>query len=96
MVKKTNRDILRFQAYLKGHREPQAFENIPPKRLNSLILCYIHTVTKLDGGEYEPITIPGIMGSLDRYLREHDYQENVQHSALFKCARDMVKAKDLS
>ena len=92
-VKKTNRDILRFQVYVKGHGEPEAFENIPPKRLDSLMSCYVRTVTKLDGGEYEPSTITGIMGSLDRYLREHDYQENIQHSALFKSARDMVKAK---
>ena len=34
-----------------------------------------------------------IMGCLDRYLREHDYQENIQHLAIFKSARDMVKAK---
>ena len=93
MVKKTNRDILRFQVYVKGHGEPEAFENIPLKRLDSLMSCYLRTVTKIDGREYEPSTITGIMGSLDRYLHEHDYQENIQHSALFKSARDMVKAK---
>ena len=78
---------------MKGHGEPEAFENIPPKRLDSLMSCYVRTVTKLDGGEYEPSTITGIMGSLDRYLREHDFRENIQHSALFKSTRDMVKAK---
>ena len=37
---------------MKGHGEPEAFVNIPPKRLDSLMSCYVRTVTKLDGGEY--------------------------------------------
>ena len=92
-VKKTGRDILCFQAYLQEQGESRAFETIPPKRLDPLLSSYISTLRKLDGGEYEPSTITGIMGSIDRYLRESDYEVNIQRSPLFKSAQETGKAK---
>ena len=92
-IKKTERDILGFQAYLKEQGKSEAFETFPPKYLDPLISGYISTLRKLDGGEYEPSTITGIMSSIDRYLRESDYEVNIQHSTLFKSARGTVKAK---
>ena len=92
-VRKTDRDIMRFRQFLAAGNHPEAFETLSAATLDALIATFIRGLQKKDGGEYEQGTITGVHCSIDRYLREAEYEINIMHSPLFKSSREMVEAK---
>lgn len=83
-------------------KHPQINENrpihvIPPLELSDLLCRFIISVRRLDGEEYEPTVLRGMICSIDRHLRSHKYIESVNHSPLFHNVRETLakKQKDL-
>ena len=83
-VRKTDRDIMLFRQFLAAGNHPEAFKTLSAATLDALIATFIRGLQKKDGGEYEPGTITGVHCSIDRYLREAEYEINIMHSPLFK------------
>ncbi|XP_056009549.1 uncharacterized protein LOC130051556 [Ostrea edulis] len=77
--------------------ENRRLHEIPAKELNMYLARFFLSVRKPDGGEYEPDTLRGYLGSFSRYLRDNSYEHNIVESHLFSHAREvlMSKRKDL-
>lgn len=67
--RKTDSDMRLFLSFLMSKNEVRKPEFIPPDILNTLLSEFILGVTKRDGTEYEPSTLRGFVGSIDRHLK---------------------------
>ncbi|XP_053385813.1 uncharacterized protein LOC128550578 [Mercenaria mercenaria] len=91
--RKTTGDINLFQSFLQSKGKHRNLEFIPPDLLNQYLSEFLLSVTKKDGSEYEPTTLRGLMGSVDRHLRSKNYQYSVMSSIEFARSRQVLKTK---
>ena len=82
-----------FECYLAEQSEDRAICEIPPTELNVYIGQFLLCVRKVDGTEYEPVTLRSILGSIERYLRRHNYGYSVISGHEFSNAREALKCK---
>ena len=54
---------------------------------------FFATVRKLDGTDYEPISLRSIFSSLSRYLKDKGHPEQILESPYFNKTRESLKAK---
>jgi hypothetical protein len=54
------------------------------------------SVQKADGTEYEPLSLHSLFASLNRYLKEKSYPEQVMESSCFTKTRESIRAKQNS
>ena len=92
-VKKTNQHHRLLKKYLAFVGDTREVEVIPPNELNCILESFFVCVKKDNGDNYEPSTIRGMMGSIHRFLQEHNYEENIMSSAKFAGMRTIVSSK---
>ena len=82
-----------FESYLEEQSEARAIHDIPPTELNVYLGQFLLFVRKSNGEEYEPVTLRNILGSLERYLKRHNYSCSVISGFEFATAREALKCK---
>ena len=66
-LRKTDHDAKLFKAFIITQNEIRRFEELAPAELDILFGNFLVQIKKVDGSDYEPSTIRGLMYSLDRY-----------------------------
>ena len=92
-VRKTNYDMKIVKEFLAFKNEGRSLEEIEAKELNTLLEDYFICVRKSDGSQYEPATLRGMLSSLQRYLQEKKYSENLITSSKFSGMREILTSK---
>ncbi|KAE8605854.1 hypothetical protein XENTR_v10015349 [Xenopus tropicalis] len=90
-LKKTKFDLRIIQSYLLKAGEARELLKIPVEPLDDHLANFISTHRKQDGSEYEPGTLRGILGSLDRHFEKSNYPYAIYRSRDTKF-RKTVKA----
>ncbi|KAM4693978.1 uncharacterized protein O3C94_004444 [Discoglossus pictus] len=72
-LKKTKFDLRIIEMYLSKAQESRELLTIPVEELDDHLANFISTHRKQDGSEYEPGTLRGILGSLDRHFEKFNY-----------------------
>ncbi|KAH3888866.1 hypothetical protein DPMN_012908 [Dreissena polymorpha] len=91
--KKTVSDIKLFNQFLLYKQDSRNVENILAHELNNLICEFLLGVTKKDGLEYEPTTLRGIIGSIDRYLKHNNSYLSLMNDKDFSKVWEVMKSK---
>ena len=91
--KKTMYDMKLVNAYLMSKNETRLIQYIPPDELNNYLCNFILAVTKKDGSEYEPTTLRGFIGSVDRHLKSVNSPISVFRDKEFSKTREVLKRK---
>jgi hypothetical protein len=91
--RKTDSDMRLLLSFLMSKNEARKPEFIPPDILNTLLCEFILGVTKKDGNEYEPTTLRGFIGSIDRYLKEADCRMSIFRDIEFSKSRAVLTKK---
>ena len=91
--KKTVSDMKLFNQFLLHKQDSRNVENIPAHDLNNLICEFLLGVTKKDGSEYEPTTLRGIIGSIDRYLKHNNSNISLMNDKEFAKVWEVMKSK---
>lgn len=86
-----------LEDYLTEKQEYRNIHEIDPEELNGYLCEFILRVRQRDGKEYEPTTLRSIISSLDRYLKEHNYQTSIVRGIPFRQTMTVLanKGKDL-
>ncbi|XP_075073083.1 uncharacterized protein LOC142161403 [Mixophyes fleayi] len=88
-VRKTTSDIQTLQSFLSELNENRKIEEIPHTALDPLLSKFLLVVKRKDGNEYEPHTLRCMIGSIDRYLKEHSYT----HTIIYGNSKDFPLTK---
>jgi len=97
-AKKTLNDIQKFTRYLAVKGESRPMHHIEVEVLDDLIESYILSLRRKDGTEFEPVSLRGMISSLDRQLRRHKYTFSTMngHGPQFNLTRETYNAKKKS
>ena len=71
----TDNDVRKFKVFLVSQGESREPFQMDVALLGSYLSKYIQQMKRTDGDEYEPQTAKGTVYSIERYLKEHDYQK---------------------
>lgn len=93
-LKKTKFDLRIVQAYLQRAREERPLLSIPVEELDAHLANFIRTHRKQDGSEYEPGTLRGILGSLDRHFERCGYPHAIYRSRDTKFLKTVAAMKE--
>ncbi|KAM3913798.1 uncharacterized protein RB166_018965 isoform 3-T3 [Leptodactylus fuscus] len=88
-ARKTTSDIQTLQNFMSEMNENRKVEEIPHTELDTLLSKFILLVKRKDGNEYEPHTLRCMVGSIDRYLKEHSYH----HTIIYGNSKDFPLTK---
>ncbi|XP_056387734.1 uncharacterized protein LOC130282873 [Hyla sarda] len=88
-ARKTTSDIQTLQNFMSERNENRKIEVIPHTELDTLLSKFILVVKRKDGNEYEPHTLRCMVGSIDRYLKEHSYN----HTIIYGNSKDFPLTK---
>ncbi|XP_073540662.1 uncharacterized protein [Phyllobates terribilis] len=88
-ARKTTSDIQTLQNFLSEMNENRRIEEMPHTELDTLLSKFILVVKRKDGNEYEPHTLRCMVGSIDRYLKEHSYN----HTIIYGNSKDFPLTK---
>ncbi|XP_060566151.1 uncharacterized protein LOC132725108 [Ruditapes philippinarum] len=91
--KKTVSDMKLVNAFFNSKNEARLPEFIPPDQLNDYLCDFILAVTKKDGSEYEPTTLRGFIGSVDRHLKAAESTVSIFKDKEFAKTRAILKRK---
>ncbi|XP_075451372.1 uncharacterized protein LOC142492555 isoform X2 [Ascaphus truei] len=94
-LKKTKFDLRIIESYLAKVQEARGLLRIPVGELDEHLANFIVTHRKQDGSEYEPGTLRGILGSLDRHFEKSNYTHAIYRSKETKFQKTVkaMKAK---
>ena len=92
-VRKTISCVRRMTAFFFEKGEKRSVEQIPPNELDKLLCSFFREVKKLDGGEFEPMSLSAFQCALDRYLRDKNYPYNTLTDVDFALSRSVLNAK---
>ena len=76
-VRKTNSDIQKLQQWLEKQNEHRDIGTIPAQELDLHLARFFMTAKKLNGDEFEPVSLKSIHGSINRYLSEKNSSYNI-------------------
>ncbi|KAG8430844.1 hypothetical protein GDO86_019900 [Hymenochirus boettgeri] len=79
-MKKTKFDVRIVRSYLRRVGEMRELLEIPVEDLDGHLARFIASHRKQDGTEYEPGTLRGILGSLDRHFERSDFPWSIYRS----------------
>ncbi|KAM4030256.1 uncharacterized protein ACNLHF_018027 isoform 2-T2 [Anomaloglossus baeobatrachus] len=88
-ARKTTSDIQTLQNFLSEMNENRRIEEMPHTELDTLLSKFILVVKRKDGNEYEPHTLRCMVGSIDRFLKEHSYN----HTIIYGNSKDFPLTK---
>ncbi|KAM4771281.1 uncharacterized protein WCC33_003136 [Rhinophrynus dorsalis] len=93
-LKKTKFDLRIIQFYLLKVQETRELLKIPVEELDDHLSNFILTHRKQDGSEYEPGTLRGILGSLDRHFEKSNYPYAIYRSRETKFKKTVKAMKE--
>ena len=67
---KTQSDLKAWKRFCLAENESRELGDIPEDELNLLLCKFFKNVRKLDGTEYEPVSLTSFQRSLQRFLNE--------------------------
>ncbi|KAL3890345.1 hypothetical protein ACJMK2_002629 [Sinanodonta woodiana] len=81
--------------FLQSEGEQRFREFIPPCNLNTVqhISHFILSVRNKGGDEFEPLSLRGMISSIDRYLRTKSYGVSIINDIKFHKSRSVLKMK---
>ncbi|KAL3890135.1 hypothetical protein ACJMK2_002462 [Sinanodonta woodiana] len=81
--------------FLQSEGEQRFREFIPPCDLNTVqhISHFILSVRNKGGDEFEPLSLRGMISSIDRYLRTKSYGVSIINDIKFHKSRSVLKMK---
>ncbi|XP_066443533.1 uncharacterized protein [Eleutherodactylus coqui] len=88
-ARKTTSDIQTLQNFMSEMNENRRIEEMPHTELDTLLSKFILLVKRKDGNEYEPHTLRCMVGSIDRFLKEHSYN----HTIIYGNSKDFPLTK---
>ena len=90
---KTSQDLNLMHSYLVSQGEHRQIHEIPPDQLCDYLSAFLFAVRKKDGGEYEPTSLRGFLGSFERHLKNKNYGFSIINDDKFHRCRAVLKAK---
>ena len=90
---KTQSDMKAWKWFCLQQDENRELCDIPADELNLLLCKFFKTVKKLDGTEYEPVSLTCFQRSLQRSLNERGSDMNIIDGDKFKLSREVLSAK---
>ena len=95
--RKTKQHVALFIKFLETKEEKRLPYGIPPRELDNYLAMFFLSVrkeTSVDGcREYEPCTLKGMQSSIERYLKENNYEEEITKSCKFFTSREALASK---
>ena len=61
-------------------------EVLVPDTLDSILQRFFTEINKKDGKDYEPSSLTAMQNSIDRYLRQSNYEYSISSNMICKCA----------
>ncbi|KAM4642298.1 uncharacterized protein O3C94_016663 [Discoglossus pictus] len=94
-LRKTISDITTIRNFLTELKELRPIQNIPHHDLDLLLSRFIIVARRRDGRQYEPHTLRCMIGSVDRFLKNHKYPHTITYgnSKDFPLTRESLKSK---
>ena len=74
-------------------RPPKNIEILAPDTLDRILQHFVAEVNKKDDKDYEPSSLAAMQSSIDRYLRESNYEYSISNSRFSKGSRDVLEGK---
>ena len=90
---KTQSDIKTWKRFCLAEKETRELGGIPEHELNLLLCKLFKNVRKLDGTEYEPVSLTSFQRSLQRSLNESGSKLNIIEGDGFKLSREVLTTK---
>lgn len=90
---KTQSDLKAWKRFCLAENETRELGDIPEDELNLLLCKFFKNVRKLDGTEYEPVSLTSFQRSLQRFLNESGSKLNIIEGDGFKLSREVLTAK---
>ena len=72
---------------------PKNIEILAPDTLDSISQHFLAEINKKNGKDYESSSLVAMQISIDRYLRESNYDYSILNSRFFKGSRDVLEGK---
>ena len=82
-----------FFQWAQKRDHPKSIEVLAPDTLDSILQHFFTEINKKDGKDYEPSSSAAMQNSVDRYLRESNYEYSILNSGLLKGSRDVLEGK---
>jgi len=91
---KTKQHVNLFQDYIKETEdESTPIHEIDPEILDHYLSAFFVGIRKKDGSEYEPCYLKNIQCSLERHLRNENYEYSITKDSMFYESRQCLQAK---
>ena len=74
-------------------RLPQNIEVLASDTLDSILQHFFGEINKKDSKDYKPSSSAAMESSIDRYLRELNYDYSILNSRFFKGSRNVLEGK---
>ena len=82
-----------FCQWAQKRDHPKNIEVLAPDTSNSILQHFFAEINKKDGKNYEPSSLTAMQSSIDRYLRESNYEYSILNSRFFEGSRDVLEGK---
>ena len=92
-LRKTEYDLNVWKRLLRSKGEEREIEDIPADELNILICRFMMEIKKKDGDAYEPATLCSFQRSLQRYLKDKNFNLNIFKDQEFQKSRKVLLSK---
>ena len=90
----TERDLKNVHRWLfDNKREPRYIENIPAHHLNDLLAEMFICIRKSDGQNYEPVSLEAMKNSIERHLKDKDYEHSLKDRVFQKAIKALTSKK---
>lgn len=91
--RKTKSCLKRILLFFKEHGESRPPECLSPPELDQMIAFFFKETKRLDGEDFQPISLKSFQNSLDRYLRNKNYPYSVLNDSVFSLSRNVLWAR---
>ena len=82
-----------FCQWAQKRDHPQNIEVLALDNLDSILQHSFAEINKKDGKDHEPSPLVAMQNSMDRYLRESNYEYSLLNNRFFKGSRDVLEGK---
>ena len=90
---KTQSDLKTWKRFCSEINERRELHEIPEEELNLLLCRFYKNVKKVNGTEYEPVTLTSFQRSIQRSLNENGSNVNIIEGDNFKLSREVLGSK---
>ena len=73
-----------FCQWTQKRDHPKNIEVLVPDTLDSILQRFFTEINKKDGKDYEPSSLTAMQNSIDRYLRQSNYEYSISNNRFFQ------------